>query len=58
MAYLTHIHRQIGLVAEVDIVFDGFFGRRSAIAMAGVHDLWVESPVAEHVEVAVPTGAP
>ena len=57
MTYLTHIHGESGLVAEVDIVFDSLFGSRSAIPVAGVHDVVVELPVGKHIEITIPPGA-
>lgn len=50
----THIHRAIGLVAEVDIRLDGLLGGRATVAMAGVHELRVELPVGEALEGAIP----
>ena len=57
MAELAHVHGQAALVAEVDIVFYRLGGGRTAVTVTGVHDVGVEGPVCQHVEVAVPAGA-
>ena len=56
MTELTHIHRQLCLVAEVNVTLYGIFRGRTAIAVTGVHDVIVERPVVEHIEKAVPVG--
>ena len=53
---LAHVHRQLGLVTEVDDALDGLGGRLTSIAVAGVHNLIVELPVVEWLEVTVPLG--
>ena len=56
MPRLAHIHRQTGLVAEVDVILDGLGSGITAIAVAGVHDVVIKFPVGEHIEVGVPAG--
>lgn len=56
MTYLAHVHRQLGLVAEVDDALYGSLGWFASVAMAGVHDLVVKLPIAERFEVAIPLG--
>ena len=56
MARLAHIHGQARLVAEVDVILDGLGRGVATVAVTGVHDVVIEGPVAEHVEVGVPAG--
>ena len=57
VAELTHIHRALNGVAEVDVVTDGLSGSRTSIAVAGVHQLIIVRGIVEHPEEAVPMGA-
>ena len=54
MADLSHIHRKVGAVTELDEVHYGRTDRVSAIAVTGPHKLVIIGPVLERLEVAVP----
>ena len=54
MADLSHIHRKVGAVTELDEVHYGRADRVSAIAVTGPHNLVIIGPVLERLEVAVP----
>ena len=56
MTELAHIHRTVDGVAEIDVVGDGLFGGRTAVTVAGVHQLIVVGAVVQHPEKAVPVG--
>ena len=57
MAYFAHIHRQTSLVAEGAEVAYCLLAGIASVAVAAVHYLVVEAPVAEVVEAAVPLRA-
>ncbi len=55
VADLTHIHRTVRIVTEINIALDGLGSRLSTITMAGIHQLRViEINPLERREIAVP----
>ena len=54
VACLAHIHRQACLVAESYYLVDELGRRLASVAVAGEHDVVVESPVGEKLERIVP----
>ena len=56
--YLAHIHRQVRLVAKVDVRLYCFLGSLAPVAVARINDFVVESPVGQRFEITVPLWGP